>query len=229
MYKKAITVAKISLSQMKNVYIITGIVVLAMVSEYITTLFVPYSKDNIIVSAGNMVMLIPLLAAIYLPAQHLRKAMNLGAKRRDFFYGAIPVYVILSAFTTLVMMLCYYTIDRWMATRIGGVLDILAVFGFIRRGPIAAFIQMCVFLMLFTSFVHTLTAAQDKWYGWAADVLIVAIISVFTPIAPLRAKLVWFFNLIIFNRYAILQITACLVLASAIYMLNKPILARKAL
>jgi hypothetical protein len=74
-----------------------------------------------------------------------------------------------------------------------------------------------------------MTAAQDKWYGWVADVLIVAIISVFTPIEPLRASLVWFFNLIIFHSNTFLQIAAYLILATAIYSLNKLILARKAI
>ena len=72
-------------------------------------------------------------------------------------------------------------------------------------------------------------AAQDKWYGWVADILIIAIISVFTPIAPLRAALVRFFNLIIFHSNAFIQIAACLILALVVYSLNKLLLARKAI
>ena len=109
----------------------------------------------------------------------------------------------------------------------GGTMDVLYWFGWLNNGVVVAFFRQFAFLFLFASAIHTLAAAQDKWYGWAADILIVAIISVFTPIAPLRASLVWFFNLIIFNSNAFLQIAACLILAIAIYSLNKLILARK--
>ena len=102
------------------------------------------------------------------------------------------------------------------------------VLGWMGNGPVVAFIQQFAFLLLLAAVIHTLTAAQDKWYGWAADILIIAVIAVFTPIAPLRASLAWFFNLIIFQS-AYIQIPACLVLAAAVYSLNKPILARKAI
>jgi hypothetical protein len=111
----------------------------------------------------------------------------------------------------------------------GGILDIMHVFGWINNGIVVAFFQQFAFLLLFAAFVHTLTAMQDKWYGWVADVLIIVIISVFTPIAPLRASLAWFFNLIIFHSNAFLQIAACLILAFVIYSFNRFIFARKAI
>jgi hypothetical protein len=110
-----------------------------------------------------------------------------------------------------------------------GTLDVSYWFGWHNNGVIVAFLRQFAFLFLLATFVHTLTAIQDKLYGWVTDVLIVAIISVFTTIAPLRASLVWFLNLIIFHPNAFLQIAACLILATAIYSLNKLILARKAI
>jgi len=67
--------------------------------------------------------------------------------------------------------------------------------------------------------------AQTRWYGWVADVIIVAIISVFTPIAVLRSAEVWFFRLIIFGT-PWLQVVACLVLATGFYALSMPLLNR---
>jgi hypothetical protein len=110
-----------------------------------------------------------------------------------------------------------------------GTLDVLYWFGWLNNGVVVAFFQQFAFLFLFAIFVHTLVAVQDKWYGWVADVLIVAIISVFMLIAPLRVSLVWFLNLIIFNSNTFLQIAVCLVLATAIYSLNKLIFVRKAI
>jgi F0F1-type ATP synthase assembly protein I len=51
---------------------------------------------------------------------------------------------------------------------------------------------------------------------------------VFIPIAPLRGVLIGFFYLIIFSA-APLQIAACLILGLAVYSLNIPVFARKAI
>ncbi|MCI1983885.1 MAG: hypothetical protein LKJ47_03825 [Bifidobacteriaceae bacterium] len=99
-------------------------------------------------------------------------------------------------------------------------------FGFYRYGPLVAFMQLFVFLLLVEAFAHTLTMARTAWYGWVADVALIAIISVFTPIAPLRAAEMWLFHLIIFgNVFA--QIGSSLVLAAGLYELSWPILNRK--
>ena len=226
---KALTIAKINLRQIKPAYFITVLIYLLMLANEIISLLIVSSADNVILSSGNTFFLLPVFAAIFIPSRNLRKIINLGGKRNEYFKGCLPVYVILSAFVALIIILYYYTVDRFMMNYVSGVINLIEVFGFIRRGPIVAFIQMFAFLFLFSVFIHTLTAAQDKWYGWAADIMLVAIISVFTPIAPLRKTLVWFFRAIIFHPSALFQIAFCLILVLAIYALNKPILARKAI
>ena len=57
--------------------------------------------------------------------------------------------------------------------------------------------------------------------------LIVAIISVFTPIAPLRAALAWFFNMIIFHDAATIQILSCLIVGVALYAASLVPIKRK--
>ena len=175
---------------------------------------------------GNTLALLPILAAMVIPAYNLRRTINLGVRRYDFFLGCIPAYVILSAAVSLVAVIFHYAVDRYLVRYFAGIMDMFVAFGFIGRGPVAAFIQTFAFLILFTSFVHTLTMAQTAWYGWVADVLIVAIISVFTPIARLRAALVWFFRLIIFGN-PVLQVFSCFILAALVYSLSKPVLNRK--
>jgi hypothetical protein len=91
------------------------------------------------------------------------------------------------------------------------------VFGFMARGPVIAFLQMFAFLLMLCCVLHTMTLIQGYWYGWVVDLLIVTIISVFTPIAPLRIWLVRFFNLIIFGSNVTVQILSCLVLGAVVY------------
>lgn len=234
MNKKVWAIAKLNLRNIKPAYIITIIVVGAMIVNYIINISITVSSgwdlsDNYNVSSGWMLWLFPLMAAILIPSKNFRRTINLGGKRDNFFWGSLTIYILVSAIVPIAVFLLDFA-ELFITDRFGwgGVFTASNVFGWGDHGIIAAFFQQFAFLLMFTVFVHTLTAAQDKWYGWAADIIIVAIISVFTPIAPLRAALGWFFRLIIFNP-PLLQIPACLLLTIVIYALNKAIFARKAI
>jgi hypothetical protein len=236
MKNKALVVAKTNFRNIKMAYVITGIVVGDIVIQDIVLMVLaafdifPNSPENVTVSLGNYLYLLVILGAIFIPSRNFRKMMNLGSKRNDFFKGCMVNYMIMAAVISLANIIVFYTYGRMVSMFYGGgILDIMHAFGWNKNGIIVAFFRQFAFLLLFATFVHTLTAMQDKWYGWAADVLIIAIISVFTPIAPLRASLVWFFRLIIFHPNAFLQIAACLILAFAIYSCNRLIFARKAI
>jgi hypothetical protein len=103
------------------------------------------------------------------------------------------------------------------------------VLGWGAHGFIVFFLQQFAFLFLSAVFAHTLTAMQGKWYGWALDIALSAVICVFPPIAPLREALADYFHLILINSNALLQIAACLAIGAALYLLNRPVLARKAI
>ena len=235
MKNKSLVVAKVNFRNIKLAYVITAIVICCLVIQDIV--FIVLNLFGIDVSAGdgtaglgNFLYLLVLLSAIFIPARNFRRLMNLGGKRDDFFYGCAMTYVIMAAAVSLAGIILYYTYERLLLVYYDGwTLNVLYWFGWIARGPVIAFFQQFAFLFLLAVFTHTLTSAQDRWYGWAADILIVAIISVFTPIAPLRSSLVWFFNMIIFHPNAFLQITSCLVLAALVYWLSRPIFARKAI
>lgn len=70
-----------------------------------------------------------------------------------------------------------------------------------------------------------------KWssYGWLTDAVLVAVICVFTPIAPLRAVLGGFFQIIMFNGSALLHIGVCLLLSAAFSLAGLAVLKRKTL
>jgi len=237
MKDKSFVIAKINFRNSRLAYILTAIVFFAVVLQDIVFLILNatgvYSgnADNTTVGVGNYLLLLVVLCAVFIPSRNFYKMMNLGGKRADFFSGCAVTYVILAAAVSLAVLLMYYTYEPLIIAMYykGGHLSVLQAFGWLSNGPVVAFFRQFAFLFLAAAVIHTLTAIQDKWYGWITDVVIVAIISVFTPIAPLRAALVWFFNMIIFHPSAWVQIVVCLVLAASIYMINKPVLARKSI
>ncbi|GHU18355.1 hypothetical protein FACS1894163_10270 [Spirochaetia bacterium] len=202
----------VNLRNSKNAYLVGGIIVLLGLLDPIIWAIMSFPSGDNSLAVGNYLFLLPLFMAIFTPAQNFSKLMNLGGKRMDFFKSGILVYGIASAAVSLAALILYYSFDRAFT-----ILSLYDVFGFMRHGPVTAFFQMTVFLSLFCAILHTLTLSQGRWYGWAADIAIVAIISVFTPIAPLRAVLRWFFTMIIFHEAAVVQILSCAVLGAVIY------------
>ena len=186
------------------------------------------------ISPANALWLLMVMVPLALPTYSFKRIMNLGGKRNSFFWGALLTYVILAAVSALIMTVSSFAIEplfeqhyHFNHSFFGGIANLVEVFGWAQRGPAVAFIQQLAFFILLAAFVHTLAAAQGRWYGWAANLAIVAIIAVFTPIAPLRAVLGRFFNLILLHPSAVVQVAACLALAAGFFGLSKIVLDRK--
>ncbi|MCL1841704.1 MAG: hypothetical protein FWF75_08175 [Propionibacteriaceae bacterium] len=232
MNSTAWTVAKLNLRNLRVAWWITGVVFVLLVANVIVYWRVSASGVDLTTGSsigfGNALWLMPVLAAIFIPAMNYRRIVNLGGRRAQYFWGVGVLYVLLAAGVSLVNTALYYAADRPITDygRMGGWWNLTQVFGWTDNGPLLAFVQQFAFLLLFTAFVNVLVLLQDKWYGIALDVVIIAIISVFTPIAPLRHALASFFHLVIFGQ-AGLQILACLVIAVVLYAATKPILAAK--
>jgi hypothetical protein len=231
---KSFTVAKINFKNIKLAGMITGITIAGVMAQdiiyLILALFNVYpGSGSSTVGMSNFFYLLIILSAVFIPCFNFRKMVNLGAKRNNFFTGCFITYAIMAAAVSLAGLLFYYIYEIHVIPQIYnlGTLHVLIVFGWLDNGVIVAFFQQFAFLFLGSVFIHTLTAAQDKWYGWIADIIIVAILAVFIPIASLRTALIWFFNITIFHSNAFIQIAACFILAVAVYMLNKLILSRK--
>ena len=103
------------------------------------------------------------------------------------------------------------------------------VCGWTENGIVVAGLQQMLFLLLVMVFLHVLLSMQAHWYGWLTDAILVAIISVFTPIASLRAVLGQFFGLVMFNSNALLHIGICLLLSAALSLAGLVVLKRKTL
>ena len=97
------------------------------------------------------------------------------------------------------------------------------------NGIVIAGLQQMFFLLVVMIFLHVLLSMQAHWYGWLTDAVLAAIICVFTPIAPLRAVLSGFFQIIMFNSNAILHIGICLLLSAAFSLGGLAVLKSKTL
>ncbi|MDR1093863.1 MAG: hypothetical protein LBL66_06910 [Clostridiales bacterium] len=220
--------AKVSLKQSKTAYWIAGIALALGVAQLLVLIAVVSEPGNVGFSVANYLIVLPFFMAILIPARQFSRMMNLGGKRRDFFWACLPVYAAAAFAVSLAGVLLTVTLDTRVFGQ-AGFLNLWRVFGFMKHGPVAAFFQMGAFLLFLACAAHTLTLIQDRWYGLAADALIIAVVSVFTPIAPLRSALAWFFKMIIFHDSAIAQIVSCLFVAALVYGASLFAVRRKAI
>ncbi|GMQ60603.1 hypothetical protein AN1V17_50030 [Vallitalea sediminicola] len=212
---KATKVAKFNFKYAcKQTYIITIIVVLTTIIDLIIENLIGSQSDNL--SMGNLFALINILAPVFIILKYYKKLINIGAKKLDFFKGCIINYVVLAVFVAIINILFYYILEPviW-----GKSLEIsyLPAFGWTNSGVFACFIYQTGFYILLSIFIHTLVLYQNMWIGWVADVVLVAIISVFTPIAPLRQTLIVFFRATTLNPSFILQFICDILLAGLLY------------
>jgi hypothetical protein len=251
MCKKIWTIAKLNLKNIKVPYFVTSLIfAIIFIQAVIYAIIASVTRnagDQLNISSGNYIWLLVMLAAIFIPIKNFRRIVNLGGKRETFFWGSLANYAILAGAVSLFNTLFYYVFESFLISKGNHVgfeaymrdtslmdnhyvtVNLIELFGWSGHGVFFAIIQQFAFLFLLAVVIHTITAAQDKWYGWVTDLVIATILGVFIPIAPLRSILITFFYLIIFNTNAFMQILICLLLAVAIYMLNKPIFARKSI
>lgn len=109
------------------------------------------------------------------------------------------------------------------------VLNLMDVCGWTENNIFVAFLQQAVFLFLILVFLHVLLSMQPHWYGWLTDAILISIICIFTPIAPLRGILAGFFKLVMLNPNALIHIGICLVLSALLAAAGLIVLKRKTL
>lgn len=226
-YNKYFAVAKVNFKRTTWIaYLVAGICVAAIIADMIVDaviadrdFFVIGNSDNFIIPPQLMLYLIAVLAPILIAAKNYPRLMNIGVKKKVYFGGCIINYVIFAAAISLINTVGYYLLDIPLQNKGVYVASLIHVFGW-ESSVFDIFFSQFAFLLFLQATLHTLSFMQTKWYGWAADVLIVAIISVFTPIPVLRSAEVFFFNMTLFFQPAIVHIAVCLVLAVLFYMTN---------
>ena len=214
--KATFAVVKRLLASNKLSYILTAIVVLCATSS-----------GDVVLSNGNYTWLLAVLTPFFFVCYDFTKLMHLGASKKDYFIGCLISYGILSFGISLVNTAIHLLIDPIDPTRT--VINLMDVCRWTENGIIAAGFQQMFFLLLVMVFLHVLLSMQTHWYGWLTDVVLVAIVCVFTPIAPLRAILAGFFQVVMRNGNAVMHIGVCLALSAALSFVGLAVLKRKTL
>lgn len=209
-------VVKRLLASNKISFIITVLVVLCATSS-----------GDVVLSNGNYTWLLAVLSPFFFVFYDFTKFMHLGASKKDYYFGCLIGYGGLAFCISLVNTVIHLLIDPAYSAKT--VINMMDVCKWTENGIIVAGLQQMFFLLLVMIFLHVLLSMQSHWYGWLTDAVLVAIICIFTPIAPLRSVLSGFFQMIMFNNNAVLHIWICLVLSAALSFGGLMVLKRKTL
>lgn len=185
------------------------------------------SSGDVVLSNGNYTWLLALFTPFFFVFYDFTKLMHLGANKKDYFVGCLISYGFLAFCISLVNTVIHLLLDPLYAART--VINLMDVCKWTENGMVVAGLQQMFFLLLVMVFLHVLLSMQAHWYGWLTDTLIVAVICIFTPIAPLRAVLAGFFQVVMLNGNAFLHIFLCLLLSAALSLGGIAVLKRKTL
>lgn len=185
------------------------------------------SSGDVVLSNGNYTWLLALFTPFFFVFYDFAKLIHLGANKKDYYVGCLISYGFLAFCISLVNTVIHLLLDPLYAART--VINLMDVCKWTENGMVVAGIQQMLFLLLVMVFLHVLLSMQAHWYGWLTDTLIVAVICIFTPIAPLRAVLAGFFQVVMLNGNAFLHIFLCLLLSAALSLGGIAVLKRKTL
>ena len=209
-------IVKRLLASNKISFIITALVVLCATSS-----------GDVVLSNGNYTWLLAGMTPFFFVFYDYTKLMHLGASKKDYYIGCLISYGILAFAISFVNTIIHLLIDPAYPAK--AVINLMDVCKWTDNGIIVAGIQQMLFLLLVMMFLHVLLSMQPHWYGWLTDAVLVAIICIFTPIAPLRSVLSGFFRLIMLNGSAVPHICICLLLSAALSLAGLAVLKRKTL
>ena len=216
--RATLSIVKRLLASNKISFILTAIVVVCATTS---------GDSAIALSNGNYTWLLAALTPFFFVFYDFKKLMHLGANKKDFYVGALVGYGLLALFISLVNTGIHLLIDPLNRTQT--VLNLMDVCGWTENNIFVAFLQQVVFLFLILVFLHVLLSVQPHWYGWLTDAILISIICIFTPIAPLRGILAGFFKLVMLNPNALIHIGICLVLSALLAAAGLIVLKRKTL
>lgn len=214
--KATFAIVKRLLASNKISFIIMALVVLCATSS-----------GDVVLSNGNYTWLLAVMTPFFFVFYDYTKLMHLGASKRDYFFGCLISYGVLALGISLINTLIHLLIDPVYPAQ--AVINMMDVCKWTENGIIIAGVQQMFFLLLVMIFLHVLLSMQPHWYGWLTDAILVAIISIFTPIAALRGILSGFFQIIMLNGNALLHIGICLLLSAALSFAGLLVLKRKTL
>ena len=212
------SVVKRLLASDKISLIVTAVVVLCATTS---------GDSAVALSNGNYTWLLAVLTPFFFVLYDFKKLMYIGANKKEVYLGSLISYGILALLISLLNTVIHILIDPLNHTQT--VINLMDVCGWTENHPFTAFLQQAVFLFLTMVFLHVLLSMQQHWYGWLTDIALVAVICIFTPIAPLRALLSGFFKIIMLNPHALIHISICLGLSAVLAVAGLIVLKQKTL
>lgn len=218
------SVVKINFRQLGPAYIVTAAFVAVGIYNLMASL--TGMTDNYYVDMANYLYVLAVMAPIIIASRNFKRIMRLNGNKKAFYWGALLNYGIIAAAISLIVIIFFVLTKAVFGSRLI-INNLVDIFGWWRHGAVIAFMQQFLFLLLAEVFIHTLTSIQTRWYGWAADGILLFILAIFIPVPELRNILTSFFNLIIFHSSAPVQMISCLALLAAGYLVYLPILRRK--
>ncbi|NFS29980.1 hypothetical protein FDF12_09160 [Clostridium botulinum] len=213
-----IAIVKRMLASNKISFIITAAVVFCATTS---------GDSAIALSNGNYTWLLAIMTPFFFVYYDYTKLMHLGMSKKDYFTGSLISYSLLAIIISTVNTAIHLLIDPLNQTQT--VVNLMSLCGWTKNGLFIAFFQQTCFLFLIMVFLHVLLTMQPYWYGWLTDGVLVAIICIFTPIAPLRHILAGFFKIIMMNSHALPHIFVCLLLSAILSGIGLVVLKRKTL
>ena len=181
--KSTFAVVKRLLASNKISFIITALVVLCATSS-----------GDVVLSNGNYAWLLAVMTPFFFVFYDYTKLMHLGANKRDYYSGCLISYGVLALGISLINTLIHLLTDPVYPAQ--AVINMMDVCKWTENGTWIAGVQQMFFLLLVMIFLHVLLSMQPHWYGWLTDAALIAILCIFTPIAPLRRSLAGFFQMI---------------------------------
>ncbi len=225
---KSLTMAKTNFRLATIPFIMTLLLVGANLINQIVMLSIR-DVDLGMVSSGNIAIIYAVLIALFIPLGYFRRLISLGVKKKNFFRGTILTFILTAVILSIINIIIYYIELAIVGNRIFLYMNILDVFNWFRHGIIGCFFYQFIAYMLLMSFVNLLAVSNDRLGGWIISGISVTIISVFTPIRPLRNALAAFLEAILFNRYLFLQFLYGIILCTIMLLAIRYFIRKKAL
>lgn len=184
-----------------------GVIVVQMISNSVNVILSGDAGSQI--SLGNSFYLYLILIPFFIVCSNYKKFINLNAGKRAFYGGTMLTYGISAGIISLLNTLVCTLVDKNFSIYME-LSNLMELTGWMSNGIWIAFLQQAVFLFLFAVALHVLLSMQTYWVGWVVDLILVAILAVFLPIAPLRHLVAVFFTIIMFNSNYMVHILICL-------------------
>jgi len=225
---KSLTMAKTNFKLAKTPLVLTLLFVGANLINQIIMLNID-GVDSGMVSTGNIFILYAILIALFIPLSYFRRLISLGIKKKIFFRGTTLTYIITAVILAIINIIIYYIETAIVGDRPFLYMNILNVFNWFQHGVIGCFLYQFTFYILLMNFINLLAISNDGLGGWIISAVAVTIISVSTPIKPLRNAFAAFLQALLFNPNLFLQILYTIILTTIMAYATRYFIRRKSL